>query len=264
MLAAQPGIHVCKRFRSCRALTGVRFLMATAEKNHGKGRGTGLLSAVASRLGACACRLLMLGMLAAWTSPSAWADGQAFSGHRGKVPEDVAARMRRHSWREGCPVPIAKLSYLRLSYVGYDGAVHQGELVVHEELADEVLRIFKALFEARLSIEKMRLIDDYGGDDDASMADNNTSGFNCRFVLGKPGVYSKHAHGRAVDINPRTNPMVAAGAVYPPAGAAFLDRKGNAPGLLRADGKAVQAFKRRGWVWGADWATIKDYQHFEK
>ena len=180
------------------------------------------------------------------------------------VPESLAARMRQHSWREGCPLPIADLAYVHVSHYGYDGVVHEGELVVHKDLVGEVLAIFKALFKRHFPIEKMRVIDDYQGDDDASMADNNTSAFNCRFVAGKPGVYSKHSHGRAIDINPRTNPMVAGGAVFPPAGSEFLSRKKKALGILRTSDRAVREFTRRGWIWGGDWTLMKDYQHFEK
>ena len=188
----------------------------------------------------------------------------SFHGTQRPVPEALAARMRHHSWRPGCPTPIADLVYLRLSHFGYDGSPHQGELVVHKALASEVLSIFKALFDLRFPIERMKLIDDYQGDDDASMADNNTSAFNCRFVAGKPGVFSKHSSGRAVDINPRTNPMVLDGRVFPAAGAAFVDRKSHTPGLLRARGLPVRAFTRHGWTWGGTWVLMKDYQHFEK
>lgn len=187
-----------------------------------------------------------------------------FHGAQSPVPEALVLRMREHSWRQGCPTPITDLVYLRLSHHGYDGAVHMGELVVHKELASEVLTIFKALFALRFPVEKMKVIDDYQGDDDASMADNNTSAFNCRFVAGKPGVFSKHSSGRAIDINPRTNPMVMDGAIFPPAGSAFIDRKKNAPGILRASDRAARAFTRRGWVWGGAWASMRDYQHFEK
>ncbi len=187
-----------------------------------------------------------------------------FRASQGPVPASLVARMRQHSWHEGCPTPITQLSYLRLSYLGVDGKPHQGELVVHRDLAGEVVAIFKALYEQRFPIEKMQLIDAYAGDDDASMADNNTSAFNCRFVPGKPGVFSEHSRGRAVDINPRTNPMVVAGSVFPANGAAFVDRASPAPGLLRQGGPAVEAFLRRGWTWGGTWQSMKDYQHFEK
>jgi hypothetical protein len=192
------------------------------------------------------------------------AAGTGFRFSKGPVPEQTAARMREHSWRQGCPTPIADLVYLRLAHVGFDGAVHDGELVVHKNLADEVVAIFEALFERRFPIEKMKLIDDYRGDDDASMADNNTSGFNCRFVPDKPGVFSRHSEGRALDINPRINPMVSAKAVLPPGGAAFLEPTARSPGILRAGVPAINEFTRRGWIWGGTWKTLKDYQHFEK
>jgi D-alanyl-D-alanine carboxypeptidase len=200
------------------------------------------------------------------TSRSAFAREPAprFEASQAPVPEDLAARMRKHSWRDGCPIPIGELSYLRLSYIGFDGMVHQGDLLVHRSLAAEVVAIFRDLFVQRFPIDKMRLIDEYGGDDDASMADNNTSAFNCRFVAGKPGIFSKHSGGRAIDINPRTNPMVVGDAVFPPAGAAFLDRHARARGLLSSGDRAVRAFVRRGWVWGGAWRSLKDYQHFEK
>jgi hypothetical protein len=187
-----------------------------------------------------------------------------FRASKGPVPEEMAARMRRHSWREGCPTPIADLVLLRLPHVGFDGARHQGELIVHKDVADEVVAIFKALFDRRFPVEKMKLIDDYLGDDDASMADNNTSAFNCRFVPGKPGVFSKHSQGRAVDINPRVNPMVTGQVVAPPAGARFLDRHAKARGILRDGDAAVMEFTRRGWIWGGAWESLRDYQHFEK
>ena len=180
------------------------------------------------------------------------------------VPPAVAARMRVHSWREGCPVPIAQLAYLRLLHYGTDGAVHNGELIVHRELAVEVLQIFRALFEQKFPIEKMRLVDDYQGDDDRAMADNNTSGFNCRPVAGKPLVFSKHSYGRAIDINPLLNPMVVADTIAPPAGAKYANRARRVPGLLRQGDRAVHEFTRRGWTWGGTWVSMKDYQHFEK
>jgi hypothetical protein len=203
------------------------------------------------------CALLLLGADARRAPP-------AFHSTREQVPRAVAERMRQHSWRQGCPVPISELSYLRLSHYGTDGAVHEGELVVHQSLATEVEEIFRALFDQRFPVEKMHLVDDYQGDDDRSMADNNSSGFNCREVAEKPGVLSKHSYGRAIDINPLANPMVFASKVLPPGGAEFVDRQKKVPGLLRQGDRAVREFTRRGWTWGGAWSSMKDYQHFEK
>lgn len=208
------------------------------------------------RLGALAVSLLLAGDARAATA--------TFQGTSGPVPRNLAERMAQRSWRPGCPVPISDLAYLRLSHYGYDGAVHEGELVVHRDLAAEVLAVFKALFEQHFPIAKMRLIDEYQGNDDHSMADNNTSGFNCRPVPGKPGVFSKHSYGRALDVNPLTNPMLMNGVVYPPAGAEHTNRQRQDPGILRKGDKAVIEFTRRGWTWGGTWSSMKDYQHFEK
>jgi hypothetical protein len=96
------------------------------------------------------------------------------------------------------------------------------------------------------------------------MADNNTSGFNCRPVAGKPTVLSKHSYGRAIDINPLFNPMLVDGTVAPPSGVEYRNRNRKVPGLLRQGDRAVREFTRRGWTWGGTWASMKDYQHFEK
>lgn len=126
------------------------------------------------------------------------------------VPMEVEEQMRlKKSWKEGCPVAITALSYLLLTHWDFDGSPRVGELVVHRELALPVVRAFADLFAARYPIEKMALIEKYGADDDRSMAANNTSAFNCRDVTGKPGVFSKHSYGGAIDINPIQNPYVA-------------------------------------------------------
>ena len=58
-----------------------------------------------------------------------------------------------------------------------------------------------------------------GGDDDALMAADMTSAFNCRTVSGTT-TWSTHAYGTAVDINPVENPYVRGDAVQPSAGRA--------------------------------------------
>ena len=110
----------------------------------------------------------------------------------------------------------------------------------------------------------MRLIDAYGANDRRSMAADNTSAFNCRFVSGKPGVWSQHAYGRAIDINPIENPYVvpSSGYVSPPAGRRFADRSRNAPGMVHRRDAVVRAFAKVGWEWGGRWPGAKDYQHF--
>jgi hypothetical protein len=166
------------------------------------------------------------------------------------------------SWRPGCPVPVADLRLLTVDHWDFEGAERRGELVVHEDEAEAVLRAMDELYAARFPIERMVLVDVYGADDDASMAANNTSAFNCREVTGRPGVWSEHSYGRAIDINPVQNPYVAGDTVLPPAGAAYADRAQDAPGMIHPDGPAVRAFAAADWSWGGYWDSPKDYQHF--
>ncbi len=177
------------------------------------------------------------------------------------APIDDALRLRMHtSWRPGCPVNLEDLRYLRVQHWRFDGTVATGELVVHADAADDMVTVFGELFGDRFPIEQMVLVDTYGGDDDRSMAANNTSGFNCRTAGGTR--WSEHAYGRAVDINPIQNPHVTGSSVEPDAGRRYTDRDDLRPGMIRADGAVVAAFGRVGWKWGGTWSSSKDYQHF--
>jgi hypothetical protein len=185
-----------------------------------------------------------------------------FHGSVSSIDAATQARMT-HSWRTGCPVPLKDLRIIRMTHRGFDGRVHAGELVVHEDHAGAVLGVFRSLFDAEFPIERMELVDEYQGDDDLSMAANNTSAFNCRPSTGSPGEWSQHAYGLAIDINPVQNPYVTkSGSVDPPKGAAYVDRSTKAPGVIHRNDAVVQAFARIGWEWGGDWTSAKDYQHF--
>ncbi len=127
------------------------------------------------------------------------------------IPTEVETRMlETRSWRTGCPVPISDLAYLMTRYWGFDGKPHYGELVIHAGLSGFYLDLLKFMYETQFPIQRMQLIDDYGADDDQSMAADNTSAFNCRDITGKPGVFSKHSYGGAIDINPLENPYITA------------------------------------------------------
>lgn len=174
------------------------------------------------------------------------------------IDDTVRARMA-FSWRDGCPVPLRDLRYLRVSFVRFDGTARLGELVVHESEATDVVRVFRRLYDARFPIRRMRLVDDYQGSDAASMAANNTSAFNCRRTTGGAS-WSEHSYGRAIDINPVRNPYVYRGVVEPPAGERYVDRSPLRKGMVT---RAVRsAFADIGWSWGGTWTTRKDYQHF--
>ena len=170
------------------------------------------------------------------------------------------------SVRPGCPVPRGSLRLLRLRHVGFDDAVHTGELVVHRRYAENVVRVFRELYQARWPIRQMRLIEEFDGSDQRSMAADNTSGYNCRRVAGRRS-WSAHAYGAAIDLNPLENPDLSRGLVAPPAGRPFadLDRSADSrvpPGVVRADDVVVRAFAEIGWQWGGHYSPYPDHQHF--
>ncbi|MFL6136202.1 MAG: M15 family metallopeptidase [Frankiaceae bacterium] len=173
----------------------------------------------------------------------------------------VAAADLGASWHPGCPVPPRELRSVRLGYWGFDKVAHRGTLVVRAYAVSNVVKAFRTLYAARFPIRRVRPLSVYGGDDDASMAANNTSAFNCRRVSGSTA-WSQHSYGRAVDLNPVQNPYVRNGQVSPPAGVKYLDRSWVRPGMAVAGGVAVRAFAAIGWGWGGSWHSLKDYQHF--
>ncbi|HZG94272.1 MAG TPA: M15 family metallopeptidase [Mycobacteriales bacterium] len=185
----------------------------------------------------------------------------SFAASTSRITAATRARMSK-SWRPGCPVPLEQLRLIRATHWGYDGRVRTGELVVHRDVAADVVTVLRRLFAARFPIERMRLVDEYGADDRTSMRANNTSALNCRYVEDRPGVWSQHAFGRAIDVNPLVNPYVDGAEIDPPEGARYADRSTRAPGLIRSGDVAVRAFAAEGWEWGGYWRNSKDYQHF--
>jgi D-alanyl-D-alanine carboxypeptidase-like protein len=193
-------------------------------------------------------------------------DGPAASGLPPYVAfiRPVTVERLGKSWREGCPVGPDQLRLINLSVLGFDGKVHRGELIVASAVATEVARTFADLYFNRFPIERMETVEKYDADDDASMAANNSSAFNCRPITGGTS-WSNHSYGRAIDINTVQNPYISpSGAVYPPNGAPYVDRTRTDPGLIHAGDSTVHAFESRGWDWGGYWTSPIDYQHFEK
>jgi hypothetical protein len=157
------------------------------------------------------------------------------------------------------------LRYIELLYYDFDGNVKQGELIVNKKVADEVTVIFNELFYEHYPFESVRLVDDYGepGDDNFSMAANNTSAFNYRYVTGSNKL-SLHSYGAAIDINPVQNPYIDGDRVVPEEGREYLDRSLKLPGMIDHGDICYQLFTMNGWKWGGDWSGDKDYQHFSK
>jgi D-alanyl-D-alanine carboxypeptidase len=180
------------------------------------------------------------------------------------VSGPLALRDVPFSWHPGCPVPPRELRAIRLSYVGFDGTAHIGEIIVNASVARQVIKVFAVLYRARFPIRRMEPVDVFHGSDPRSMAADNTSGFNCRRAVATgPPQWSMHAYGLAIDVNTVQNPYTEAGAgVQPPAGAAYVNRSDIRPGMAYPGGILVSAFSWIGWGWGGSWASSPDYQHF--
>jgi len=162
----------------------------------------------------------------------------------------------------GTPAPKTvanKMKLVDVTYCGYDGKLHGGQILINKNVAEEIKEIFAELLKMKFPIEKVIPITAYSWDDEASMSDNNTSSFNYRKVTGK-NTLSKHALGYAIDINPRDNYYLKDGHISPANGRYNKKNKGT----ILKNSAVVKLFAKHGWNWGGDWKTLKDYQHFEK
>lgn len=180
-----------------------------------------------------------------------------------RIPDAQWAAMRRAGVvRAGCPASRADLRRVEVDFRGFDGRSHRGVLVVNRDVAREVGAIFTDLYRAGFPIRSIKPIEAFGGDDNASMAADNTSAYNCRRAsqANSPATKSPHANGRAVDINPRENPW------WDPRCACFMPsakyaKRVAGKGRILAGGPVWKAFTARGWIWQN---TAKpDYQHFD-
>lgn len=185
--------------------------------------------------------------------------------------------VKRNVWKEGCPISMDRLRLLTMSYIDFEGTKHtDGKMVVLDAVADKTLAVFKDLYEMQFPIERMELISKYDGDDDASLAANNSSAFCYREITGG-GPVSLHGLGVAIDINPIQNPYLGFGggfkgtvysgktSVFPPKGADYLNRSHIRRGMVE---QVVDIFKKHGFTdWGGDWGDGDqggriDYQYF--
>jgi len=188
-----------------------------------------------------------------------WAQGRPTV--RGLIVDSNMTRAQALGKNQFPASTLARMEVVTVTYNGFDHRRHQGQIVVDRAVAKEVKHIFDEIEATGYPIGKVVPIVAYGWDDDVSIADNNTSGFNYRHVIG-PGQnthkLSHHSYGRAIDVNPKINPFVAAdGSTSRP----YVPGK---PGVLTLDSPVTRIFLKRGWTWGGTWRTGHDYQHFEK
>jgi len=184
------------------------------------------------------------------------------------IPDSVFVRMQGKSFPEGCTVARSELRYLRLSHWTNANQERVGEMVCNRAIAQDLIDIFRQLYEAHYIIESIHLIDDFGADDEQSMRANNTSCFCFRRVAGSQKL-SRHSLGMAVDINPLYNPCVrlkSAGqrTVQPSTATPYADRRGKFPQKITKSDLVYRLFTAHGFRWGGAWRSVKDYQHFEK
>lgn len=184
-----------------------------------------------------------------------------FAATAGEISPDLRAEMTGVSWHQELDCPsFDTLRLVELPFWGFDGAIHRGELVVAAEVVPAVEQLFERLYLEQFPIERMERVDAYGGDDEASMAANNTSAFNCRAITGGGGL-SRHSFGVAIDINPVQNPYVSGDTVLPAAGAEYRSRAPVRPGMIVRPDPVTRALAEIGWQWGGDWLDPIDYQH---
>jgi hypothetical protein len=199
----------------------------------------------------------------AGTAAAAPSAEPAFTSTIDELSDALTTRMRESgSWKPGDPITLSELRLVQVTYWGFDSKAHTGSLVVNAEWAEKLCTVFRKLYDARFPIRSMNLIDDYGASDRRSMNADNTSAYNGRLRGGSSSVWSMHAYGLAIDINPVENPWVHSSGVSPGAGRAYTDRSLDEPGLIHAGDVVVEAFASIGWEWGGNWESSKDYQHF--
>jgi hypothetical protein len=174
------------------------------------------------------------------------------------APADVIARS---TWARGCPVKATQLAWVRVTFRGFEGARHTGELLVNSRAAEPLVRVFHQLYDDRFPIEEMRITPKAEQNVAPTGDGNDTGSFNCRPVRGAT-TYSQHAYGLAVDVNPFQNPYLKGDLVLPELASAYKDRSRQRPGMILPGGPVVRAFASIGWGWGGSWQSLKDLQHF--
>jgi D-alanyl-D-alanine carboxypeptidase len=173
------------------------------------------------------------------------------------------AVIARSTWRPGCPVDPSDLTWLRLAFWGFDDQRHTGELLAHEDVAQDLVSVFERLYKAKFPLEELSIVSQRELEAPPTGDGNATTAFVCRPTVGESS-YSQHAYGLAVDVNSFQNPYVSDHLVLPELASSYLHRARVRPGMIQASGPVVQAFASIGWEWGGAWETLKDYQHFSQ
>jgi hypothetical protein len=178
------------------------------------------------------------------------------------------ATLKGGYWRAGCPVALSQLRLLTVSHWGFDGRVHEGQLVVNQDVAAPLAKVFRRLYELRFPIRHMGFAEVYGPASGRPRDGDLSGSFECRQAVPSPctggsgtGTWSNHAYGHAVDLNPVENPYVGCGQTRDPKSVSYMDRSRLRKGMVTP--AVVRAFRSVGWGWGGNWSgRTKDYMHF--
>ena len=184
------------------------------------------------------------------------------------INDALFQRIYKKSYKENCTIDRGDLRYLKVLHRNIHGEIMLGEIICNKVIAEDLLQIFRQLFDNAYPIERMVLIDNYDADDTKSMIDNNSSAFNFRFISGTTKL-SNHSKGMAIDINPLYNPYVKQrtdGSLYvePEEGRAYANRSNSFEYKIEKGDLCYRLFIEHGFTWGGEWTSLKDYQHFEK
>ena len=178
--------------------------------------------------------------------------------------DDTSGADVRKTYRKGCPVGPSKLSTVHLNFYGRDKRMHRGVIIVRTDLRQEIIRGFGSALAHRYPVAKMNNPNTYGGNDPRQMKANNTSGFNCRKVVGNPYKMSPHAYGIAIDVNTVQNPYRDGhGKWWPSNGKKYRDRSPLRWGMLGKHSWLTKSLRKDHFFWGGKWNPGRDYQHFE-
>jgi len=179
------------------------------------------------------------------------------------LPEHIIQLITGVTFHESTPFGYEYLTYLTVTHVNFYGESVLGHLIVAADIGDEVLDIFREIYEGGFPIHSIQLIDHFDASDYLSMAANNSHAFNFRYIAGTTTI-SRHGFGVAIDINPVQNPYIRGDTVWPAAGVDYLDRTNVRPGMIVPGDVVHTAFISRGWTWGGYWTWPRDYHHFER
>ena len=213
------------------------------------------------RLTALTFSLLALAVGGAGPSMAGTTESAQFRATISPIGPSLRATMTGVSWRRGCPVGLRDLRAVAATHWGFNGRERTGRLIVHRDVAADVVSVLRRLHAARFPIRRMVPVDAYGASDFRSIEADNTSAFNCRYVEGTSR-WSEHAYGRAIDLNPIENPYVSGGSTSHRASVPYVDRTPCRRGMACPGNVVVRAFESVGWGWGGYWTSVKDYQHF--